>query len=122
MNDHRFGDCCMSEDRRFQEVTARCISIVVAYHVGGRVPLAQARMTEDARDLAREVATWVATGPEIEERIIRPLLTELVVRYGSDDASRLVRGFLDTFWETALRPGSGGRVRRLRSGAAQLSP
>jgi len=76
---------------------AKCVAILVFYHNGERTRAARTGMVADVQVVADEVASLDLKMSETDERILRPVETELFARYGHEVGSRMNTEFLMAF-------------------------
>ena len=72
------GGRAVATGRQAQEIIARCISILVAYHNGERTPDATALMVARAQAIAIWVDEFDFSISETDEQILRPVEAELL--------------------------------------------
>ena len=87
----------MATDRQFQEVVARCVSVMVFYHNDEKTPKARATMVAEVQTVVgffRELGLGVR---EVDEHIMTPVEAELVARYGREAGGSLNAEFVRAF-------------------------
>jgi hypothetical protein len=99
----------MSQERKFKETVARCVSIMVCYHNSDESPDAEQVMVQDVRAIVDWVAKEAVGKRKTRSRILRPLTSELVSRYGDDVGGRLSDEFQAVFGLPPARPRVSGR-------------
>jgi len=106
----------MATAREFEELTARCVSIMVAYHGAGKSPQTTAEMLGEVKCVAREAMSLGHRAPDIVSRVLQPVESELLLRYGPELGVRITGVFLDAFEEEAelnvAPPQLSGRLGR----------
>jgi hypothetical protein len=93
----RGGGRAAAIERQAQEIIARCISILVAYHNGERTPEATAMMAAKVQAVAIWVDELDFSIGETDEQVLRPVEAELLARYGHEAGVRISREFLEAF-------------------------
>jgi hypothetical protein len=91
------GARALVTERQAQEIVARCISVLVAYHNGERTPEATAMMVVKVQAVAVWVDELGFSIGETDEHVLRPVEAELLARYGHEAGVRISREFLDAF-------------------------
>lgn len=99
----------MSQERKFKEAVARCVSIMVCYHNSEKTPDAERVMVQDVRAIVDWVEAEAVGKRKTRSRILRPLASELVNRYGDDLGGRLSDEFQAVFGLPPARPRASGR-------------
>ena len=99
----------MATDREFQEVIARCVSVMVCYHNDKRSSRARAAMTADVRAIAEWVLMLCLSAGELDRDLFKRVEEGLVMRYGRIPGNRLYGDFVGAF-EGADRPAGSSRT------------
>jgi hypothetical protein len=87
----------MMTDREIREAAARCVSIAVFYHNSPKTSGAEKLFEDDIRSVARWARQGALDEQESERRLLRPLRSELIARYGVEIGSSLRADFLAAY-------------------------
>lgn len=89
--------------REIEEAAARCVAIVVLYHNSPKTHRTEELFAEDIQSVARWASETSLSNGESERGLLRPLLAELIARYGEALGTNLRQEFLKTYrdaWRT----------------------
>jgi hypothetical protein len=100
----------MVTERQIEEIVARGVSLMVFYHNSPRTPGTDEMLTKEVRGIAGWAAEASLGGRETAERILRPLSSELIARYGDAVGARLSSDFCAAFGSGSTRSSRPPRV------------
>jgi len=89
----------MATERQIQETIARCVSTVVFFHNSPKTPRMRTMMVAEVQAVARSVEEL---GMAMDERILLPVESELLARYGQEVGRRLNAEFARAFKGSAM--------------------
>ena len=92
----------MATERQIQEMIARCVSIVVFFHNSQKTPKMRAMMASEVQAVARSVEEAGLGGMAADERILLPVESELLARYGQEVGRRLNAEFARAYKGSAM--------------------
>ncbi len=92
----------MATERQIQETIARCVSIVVFFHNSRKTPKMRTMMVAEVQAVARSAEELGMGGTATDERILLPVESELLARYGAVVGRRLNAEFAKAFKGSAV--------------------
>ena len=84
-------------ERQAQETIASCVSTMVYYHNCERSPEVDERMVAEIQLVAGFIEETGLSRDGADWRIIRPVESELIARYGHEVGRRLAVRFIEAF-------------------------
>lgn len=108
--------------RAIEEAAARCVAIVVLYHNSPKSHRVEELFVDDVRSIARWASELAMSERETEQKLFRPLRSELVARYGEELGADLRSGFLRAYrdaWRTERLARRGSSVDLGRASASK---
>lgn len=101
----------MTKERQVQETIARCLNVMIRYHDDDRSAQRRALMVDEVHFMATVVKELGLSLLDTEERILQPLGTELLARYGYEVGPRIYAEFLQAYDNLPTKnPGAHARA------------
>jgi hypothetical protein len=97
----------MATDRQIERTVALCMNIMDRFHDGERSPRSKVAMGAEIQAVAAWILDLGLTPNEVDERLLLPLESRLLARYGHELGVRFYREFRGAFetfqaYETAI--------------------